>query len=71
LLAEIADLRQQLTALRIAAPLAAEISAAHAGGRLIVTEYRYQSRSRPIETSEFGIRLSRRLQAEERRFAKC
>jgi hypothetical protein len=70
LLVEKADLRQQLIALRIAAPLEAEISAAHADGRLIVTEYRYKPKSRPIERSEFGLRLSRRLEAEEGRFAE-
>jgi predicted O-methyltransferase YrrM len=43
--------------------------AARAEGRLIMTEYPYHPRARPLETAAGGVRLAVRLRSEEERYA--
>jgi hypothetical protein len=67
--AEAAGLRQRLGAVEAAARADAELAGARAEGRLILTEYGYRPRSRPIEAAAFGAQLSAHLEANEARYA--
>ena len=49
-------------------PEDAEVHSARVEGRLIITEYGYDPRSRPIETGAGGQRLQARFRAEEYRY---
>ncbi len=69
LLAERDNLIRQMDQLAAEDPNAAEARAARMEGRLIITEYPYHPRSRPLEASAGGTYLRTRFQAEQHRYA--
>jgi predicted O-methyltransferase YrrM len=69
LLAERDSLIRKIVPPAVEDPNADEVRAAHTEGRLIITEYPYHPRSRPLEASAGGMRLKTRFQAEQHRYA--